>query len=239
MLADMMLRDAFRALFCNKRDASLILIHHFQKQSILNRLSVAIIHYLIIRIQSDMGRRKKVVLPMDYDVTADKKLHEKVPRVMLKRIDHDQEKPKSRSCTIDKYFGTLEKDHHKDNTPLDSHKALEKERDLSILLGEKILILEEELCKKNARIKFLEDQLKYSERRESETKSDIASEIESFMSELQHMRESNLSETSPKTKKVLDLNPGSPDLKSNCRSETKLATRKEGSIFCKWFWIIT
>ena len=172
-----------------------------------------------------MGKRKNVVLPESYDIKTDKKLHVMVPRVMLRRMSlpntiHEKQ---NSSCTIDKYFGPINEDK-KVRTSIDSNKDLEYERDLSILLGEKILILEEELCKKNARIKSLEDQLKSGEKRESKTRVDIVSDIDTFLSELNHMRESNLCESPLTDSKTLDFNPGSPDLKRDPSfSETKLA----------------
>ena len=181
-----------------------------------------------------MGKRKNVVLPETYDIKTDKKLHAMVPKVMLKRISipntiHEKQ---NSSCTIDNYFAPMN-ESNKVRTSIDSKKDLEYERDLSILLGEKILILEEELCKKNARIKSLEDQLKSGEKRESKTRVDIVSDIDTFLSELNHMRESKLDESPLTDSKTLDFNPGSPDLKSDPKCETNLtravsksATRK-------------
>ena len=179
-----------------------------------------------------MGKRKNVVLPDNYDMNTDKKLHELVPKVMLRRVtvtnSHEQ---KHANCTIDKYFAPINQDS-REMTLSDHKKTLEQERDLSILLGEKVLILEEEICKKNARIKFLEDQLMSSEKRENENKLDIVSDIETFMSELNNMRETNLGESPTTESKSLDVNPGSPDLKNDRQNETKLtrscksATRK-------------
>ena len=170
-----------------------------------------------------MGIRKNVVFPESYDLKTDKKLHEMVPRVMLRRISlqstiHEKQ---TSSCTIDKYFAPINEE--KVRTSRDSIKDLEHERDLSILLGEKILILEEELCKKNARIKSLEDQLMSGEKRESKTRVDIVSDIDTFLSELNKMRESNLGESPSTDSKTLDCNPGSPDLKRDPKSESKLA----------------
>ena len=182
-----------------------------------------------------MGKRKNVVLPENYDMNTDKKLHELVPKVMLRRIsvtnsNHEQ-KHANANCTIDKYFAPINQDS-REMTLSDPKKSLEQERDLSILLGEKVLILEEEICKKNARIKFLEDQLMSSEKRENENKLDIVSDIETFMSELNNMRETNLGGSPPTESKSLDVNPRSPDLQNDRQKKTKLtrscksATRK-------------
>ena len=171
-----------------------------------------------------MGKRKNVIFPESYDLKTDKKLHVMIPRVMLRRISlpiTEHEKQTS-SCTIDKYFAPIN-EANKVRTSRDSIKDLEHERDLSILLGEKILILEEELCKKNARIKSLEVQLKLGEKRESKTRVDIVSDIDTFLSELNKMRESNLGESPSTDSKTLDCNPGSPDLKRDPKSESKLA----------------
>merc|ERR1740128_929028 len=157
-------------------------------------------------------------------MSTDKKLYEMEAKVMLRRVSvpsilHEKQNP---SCTIDKYFAPIREDTRV-TTLSDSDKVLEQERDLSILLGEKVLILEEEICKKNARIKFLEDQLKRSEQRENENKVDIVSDIDTFLSELNNLNESNLSESSEIDPKSLDVNQGSPDLKSDHQRETKLA----------------
>lgn len=181
-----------------------------------------------------MGKKKNVVLPESYNMNTDKKLHEMEAKVMLRRVSvpSTHHEKRNSSCTIDKYFAPIREDTRL-TTESDSNKVLEQERDLSILLGEKVLILEEEICKKNARIKFLEDELKRNEKRENETKVDIVSDIDTFLGELNNISESKLGESSERDSKSLDVNPGSPDLKSDHASETKLtqsgsksATRK-------------
>lgn len=209
---------AIQSSFCQ------IFSQNFVSLKCQHRLFVLTMYLKYVSITEVMGKRKNVVLPESYNMNTDRKLHEMVAKVMLRRVSvhsihHEKQNP---SCTIDKYFAPIREDT-KVTTLSDSNKVLEQERDLSILLGEKVLILEEEICKKNARIKFLEDQLERGGKRENENQVDIVSDIDTFLSELNNMRESNLGESPERVPKSLDVNPGSPDLKSDHQRETKLA----------------